>query len=122
MVTLFSNSSTLGPVVKNLFSCNTETTDLNCKHCKKHTKQVISIAKKKDRSSLKKGSLARLRKRGRADSGYGNSGKVSRGALSSWKRYNQKGSKKPDFRYKCSECKKMSVQKRAKRAKKLELK
>ena len=93
-----------------------------CKFCKKHTKQVISTAKKRDRGSLKKGSLVRLEKRGRGGSGYGNKGKVSRGALSSWKRYNKKSSKKPDFRYKCSECNKMSVQKAAKRAKKLELK
>ena len=93
-----------------------------CKYCKKHTKQVISIAKKRDRSSLKKGSLPRLRKRGKADSGFGNKGKVSRGALSSWKRYSKKTSKKPDFRYKCSECKRMSVQKSSLRMKKTELK
>ncbi len=93
-----------------------------CKYCKTHTKQVISLAKKRDRSSLKKGSLPRLRKRGRGDSGYGNKGKVSRGALSSWKRYNKKGSKKLDLRYKCSVCNKMSVQKKGFRVKKSELK
>lgn len=94
----------------------------HCKFCKKHTKQIISMAKKRDRSSLKKGSLPRLRKRGRGDAGYGNKGKVSRGAMSSWKRYNKKSSKKTDLRYKCSECGKITVQKKGFRAKKLELK
>ncbi len=93
-----------------------------CKYCKTHTKQVISVAKKRDRSSLKKGAWARLGKRGLGKAGYGNKGKVSRGALGSWKRYNKKASKKPDFRYKCTVCNKMAVQKAARRAKKIELK
>lgn len=93
-----------------------------CKHCKKHTKQVISVAKKRDRSSLKKGALARLKKRGRGKAGFGNKGKYSRGAIGSWKRYNKKASKKPDLRYKCAVCNKMSVQKKGKRVKKIELK
>ena len=93
-----------------------------CKYCKKHTKQVISQAKKRDRGSLKKGSLKRLKKRGRGKAGMGNKGKYSSKAMGSWKRYNKKSSKKPDLRYKCSECNKTSVQKAARRAKKTELK
>ncbi len=93
-----------------------------CKFCGKHTKQVISIAKKRERSSLKKGALARLKKRGKGPVGYGNKGKYSRGAMSSWKRFNKKSSKKTDLRYKCTVCNKTSVQKAGIRAKKLELK
>lgn len=93
-----------------------------CRYCRKHTNQVISTAKRRDRSSLKKGALARLRKRGRGDAGYGNKGKVSRGAYGSWKRYNKKSSKRTDLRYKCTVCNKTAVQKQGIRAKKIELK
>lgn len=90
-----------------------------CPKCKKHTEQLISIAKKRDRGTLKKGSIARRRRRGH-DRGFGNQGKTSRGAVSSWKMYNKKGSKKQDLRYKCSVCNKMSVQSQGTRAKKTE--
>lgn len=93
-----------------------------CKFCGKHTKQVISIAKKRERSSLKKGSLPRLEKRGQGRCGYGNKGKYSRGPMSSWKMFNKKSSKKTDLRYKCTVCSKASVQKKGFRVKKLELK
>lgn len=93
-----------------------------CKHCKKHTKQVISIAKKRERGSLKKGSLPRLEKRGSGTKGYGNKGKFSRKPMSGRKMYNKKSSKKLDLRYKCLVCNKMSVQKAGFRVKKVEFK
>ncbi len=91
-----------------------------CRKCKTHTDHSISVAKKRDRSSLKKGSLARRKLRG-LERGAGNKGKSSRGALSSWKMYGKKGSKKGDFRYKCEKCGKMSVQRKGFRAKKFEI-
>ena len=93
-----------------------------CPKCKKHTKQVISTAKKKDRSALKKGALPRLKNRGRGKAGRGNKGKYSRKAMGSWKMFNKKSSKKADLRYKCTVCNKTTVQKKGFRAKKLELK
>lgn len=80
-----------------------------CKKCKKHTEHAISIAKKRDRGSLKKGSLARLAKRGLGKAGYGNKGKYSRKAKSSWKRSGAKPGKKFDLRYKCKICNKIWV-------------
>jgi large subunit ribosomal protein L44e len=93
-----------------------------CKYCKKHTQQVITPAKKRERSSLKKGALPRLKKRGEGTVGHGNRGKYSRGAMSSWKRFGKKSSKKTDLRYKCTVCSKMTVQKKGIRSKKVEFK
>ena len=80
-----------------------------CKKCKKHTEQTVSIAKKRDRGSLKKGSLARLAKRGSGKAGFGNKGKYSRKARSGWKRSGAKPAKKHDLRFKCKICGKMWV-------------
>ena len=92
-----------------------------CKHCKKHTEHSVSLAKSKQRSALKKGSINRAKKRG-LGRGHGNKGKYgSKPAISKWKRTGAKTSKKHDLRFKCSECKKTSVGK-TKRAKKLEIK
>jgi|SRR3989338_1503239 len=91
-----------------------------CSKCKKHTEHTASTAKKANRGSLKKGSLPRLEKRGSGKAGYGNKGKFSRKAISAWKRSGAKTSKKTDLRYKCSECKKSSVQGPGIRTKKLE--
>ena len=91
-----------------------------CSKCKKHTEHTASIAKKRDRGTLKKGSIARRKKRG-LDRGYGNKGKTSRGALTKWKRFGKKTSKKQDLRYKCGTCNKMSIPSKGTRAKKLEL-
>ncbi len=90
-----------------------------CRFCKKHTEHKFSQAKKKERGSLKWGSLTRARKRGK-NRGVGNQGKYSRGALSSWKRYGAKTSKKYDLRFECAQCKKMTVQNGGVRAKKWE--
>lgn len=92
-----------------------------CKFCRKYTSQELSIAKKKDRGALKKGSIKRAKKRGRGTS-FGNVGRWgSKPAISKFKRTGAKISKKLDIRYKCKECGKISVQNKGKRAKKGEL-
>ena len=91
-----------------------------CRKCKKHTEHSVSQAKKKERGSLKKGSISRSRKRG-LGRGYGNLGKWgSKPALSKWKMAGVKSSKKVDLRFKCKECGKSSVQNKGFRSKKVE--
>jgi len=60
-----------------------------------------------------------MRKRGEGR-GKGNVGKLSKGALTKWKRYGKKSSKKTDLRYECKECKKIHMQKKGIRAKRVE--
>ena len=91
-----------------------------CRKCKKHTEHAASIAKKRDRGTLKRGSIERRKRRG-LERGYGNKGRSSRGAISSFKRTGKKTSKKQDLRYKCNNCNKMSTPNKGTRAKKLEL-
>ena len=91
-----------------------------CPFCKKHTEQVISLAKKRDRGTLKHGSIARAKKRGRGV-GFGNLGRWGSKPTKP-KRAGKKSSKKHDLRFKCSVCNKMTTQGRGKRSKKLELK
>jgi len=55
-----------------------------------------------------------------ANRGYGNLGRLSRGAQTGWKMYNKKTSKKTDLRYTCKVCNKSSNQRRGTRAKKVE--
>ncbi len=93
-----------------------------CKKCKKHTEHAVSQAKKKERGSLKRGSINRARKRG-LGRGFGNLGRYgSRPAISKFKMSGAKTSKKVDLRYKCKICGKSSVQKKGFRAKKVEFK
>jgi len=92
-----------------------------CKFCRKYTSQEVSIAKKKERGALKKGSIKRAKKRGRGRS-FGNVGRWgSKPAISKFKRTGAKSSKKTDLRYKCKVCNKISIQKEGKRTKKVEL-
>ncbi len=92
-----------------------------CKFCKKYTNQEISIAKKKNRGALKKGSIQRAKKRGRGRS-YGNVGRWgSKPAISKYKMTGAKISKKADLRFKCTECNKITVQNKGFRSKKIEL-
>lgn len=91
-----------------------------CPKCKKHTEQVVSVAKKRERGTLRKGSIARRRRRGH-DRGFGNQGKTSRGAISSWKMYNKKSAKKQDLRFKCGVCGKSTIPYEGLRAKKTEI-
>lgn len=94
-----------------------------CKHCKSHTEHKVTISKNKTRGTahrLSQGSKIRMRRRGQAR-GYGNQGKISRGAMNKWKRYNKKTSKKADLRFTCKVCAKTSSKKKTKRTKKLEI-
>lgn len=99
-----------------------KTTKRYCNKCKKHTTHAISTAKKRERSSLSHGSIQRAKKRG-LGRGFGNLGRWgSKPPISRWKMAGAKSSKKTDLRYKCSVCKKTSVQKKGFRTKKLEFK
>ncbi len=93
-----------------------------CPYCKKHVAHKITTAKKKTPGSvhpLSKGS----QKRRHFGKGLGNLGtRGSKPALSKFKMTGAKQSKKIDLRYECSACKKQHVQKKGKRAKKLEFK
>lgn len=94
-----------------------------CPKCKKHTEFVVSQSKQMGRNKthpMSRGSRQRMRKRG-LDRGAGNKGRSSRGAVSSWKRYGAKKSKKTDLRYKCAVCGKSIMQKFGIRAKKIEI-
>lgn len=88
-----------------------------CKHCKKHTEHQVSIAKKKNRGPLKKGSIARAMQRG-LGKGFGNKGRWGSKPTKP-KMTGKKSSKKQDLRFKCIVCSKTSVQRKGFRAKKL---
>ena len=90
-----------------------------CPYCRKHTEHKVSQTKKKSPSSLKKGSKYRARKRGLAR-GTGNLGRYSKPAISKFKMAGKKTSKKTDFRYQCSVCKKTHTQRKGIRAKRVE--
>ncbi len=93
-----------------------------CKNCKKHSEHTVSQAKKKERGSLKKGSINRAKKRG-LGRGFGNLGKYgSKPPISKHKMSGAKTSKKVDLRYKCKICGKSSVQRKGFRVKKMEFK
>ena len=93
-----------------------------CKKCKKHTEHAVSQAKKKERGSLKRGSINRAKKRG-LGRGFGNLGRYgSRPAIFKFKMSGAKTSKKVDLRFKCKDCGKSSVQNKGFRAKKVEFK
>ena len=96
-------------------------TKRHCPYCKKHTEHKIMQAKKKKASSLSRGSKYRARKRGLAR-GHGNMGRYSRPAVGKWKMAGKKKSKKTDLRYECKVCKKQHMQKKGKRAKRVEFK
>ncbi len=96
-------------------------TNRYCKYCKKYTQHETAIAKKKERGTLKRGSIKRARKRGRGRS-FGNVGRWgSKPAISKYKRTGAKLSKKLDLRYKCKQCNKITVQNQGIRTKKGEL-
>lgn len=95
-----------------------------CPKCKKHTEHTVALAKSSGRSKthpMSRGSKGRMKKRGLAR-GYGNRGRLSKGAISSWKRTGAKTSKKVDLRFKCKECGKMIVQNTGFRVKRPEFK
>jgi len=90
-----------------------------CPYCRKHTEHKVAMAKKKAASSLTWGSKYRMMKRGKC-TGTGNRGKLSKKAMSGWKRYGKKSTKKTDLRYTCGVCKKTHCQREGFRAKKIE--
>ena len=82
-----------------------------CPNCKKHTLQKVKIEKNRGKNKtrpLSQFSQIRMKLRG-LSTGQGNKGKLSRGALNSWKRFNKKHSKRTDFRYICSVCSKTNL-------------
>lgn len=82
-----------------------------CPSCKEHTTQKVKNEKVRGRNKarpLSKFSQVRLKLKG-TTTGTGNRGRISRGALNSWKRFNKKHSKKTDFRYTCQKCKKINL-------------
>ncbi len=94
-----------------------------CKKCKKHTEHKVhnqSFRGLGKTHTQSKWSKTRVKKRG-LRRGVGNLGRFSKGALSKWKRYGAKSTKKTDLRYTCSVCKKTSIQAQGIRAKKVEL-
>ena len=92
-----------------------------CPHCKKHTEQKVSQAKKRTPGSQHP--LAKFaKKRAGFGKGKGNLGKYgSKPPVSKFKMTGKKTSKKLDLRYECKECKKQTVQRKGIRTKKLEL-
>ena len=93
----------------------------HCPRCNKHTVHKLTQSKNRGRNQanpLSIGSKSRVRRRGERR-GTGNLGKYSKPPKP--KMTGKKLSKKTDFRYQCSECKKMSVQKKGIRSKKIEL-
>ena len=92
-----------------------------CKYCRHYTEQKVSQVKGKERGSLKHGSINRARGRG-LGRGYGNLGSYgSKGAMSGWKRYGAKSSKKTNLKFKCIICNKEQGQSSGFRVKKVEL-
>ena len=81
-----------------------------CPKCKKHTEHKLTTNKTTGkRGSLKRGSIQRARKRG-LGRGFGNLGNYgSKGALTSWKRYGVKTSKKEALKMTCSTCNKSKL-------------
>ena len=93
-----------------------------CKKCKTHTEHKVSSAKRRTPGAthpMSYGSKKRARRRGAAR-GMGNLGRYSRKAVSAFKMSGKKTSKKTDFRYECKNCKKISVQRKGIRTKRIE--
>lgn len=93
-----------------------------CPKCKQYQEMTVSLNRQQGKNKvhpMSRGSRSRMKKRG-LDRGFGNKGSVSRGAMSKWKRYNVKKSKKVNLLLKCSVCHK-SMQLVGSRAKKVEV-
>ena len=91
-----------------------------CKTCKTNTLHKVDQYKVSGkRSSLTHGTKQRMQRRGK-NRGHGNLGRLSKGAISTFKRTGAKVSKKTALRYVCTVCKKASLQKSGFRTKKVE--
>ena len=96
-------------------------TKRHCPKCKKHTEQKVTQSKRRARNAtrpLSYGSIKRVKQRGERR-GAGNHGKYSKPTKP--KMIGKKLTKKTDFRYQCSVCKKYSAQSGGIRAKKVEI-
>jgi len=95
-----------------------------CPHCKIHTEQKVKNEKIRGRNKarpLSKFSQIRLKLKG-TTTGRGNRGRISRGALNSWKRFNVKHSKRTDLRHTCPTCNKTNTSgSRGTRSKKIQV-
>lgn len=95
-----------------------------CPYCRKHTSHKISNPRHRGlgkshpltRWSKKRTKLRGLRR------GTGNLGRFSRPPIAQWKMTGAKQSKKTDLRFTCEVCKKIHVQRKGTRAKKVEIK
>jgi ribosomal protein L44E len=82
-----------------------------CPHCKTQKEMAISISKQQGKNKvhpLSRGSKRRIRLRG-GFRGAGNKGSFSRGAITKWKRYGAKKSKKVNLKMQCKECGKSQI-------------
>ncbi|MDD3175583.1 MAG: 50S ribosomal protein L44e [Candidatus Nanoarchaeia archaeon] len=92
----------------------------HCPYCNKHTEHKVSLAKRRARNASRPmsfGSTHRVKARGERR-GAGNLGKYSKPTKP--KMIGKKQSKKTDFRYECTVCKKQHAQSSGIRAKKVE--
>ena len=82
-----------------------------CPKCKSHASHKVKNERNRGKNktnTLTKFSQTRLKLKG-VTTRRGNLGKLSRGSLNSWKRFNKKHSKKTDLRFTCLTCKKTFV-------------
>ncbi len=96
-------------------------TKRHCPKCKKHHEHKVTQSKRRARNAtrpLSYGSIKRVKARGERR-GAGNQGKYSKPTKP--KMIGKKLTKKTDFRYQCSSCKKTSMQSSGIRAKKVEI-
>ena len=97
-----------------------KTRRIYCPFCKKHTLHKVTEVKGKTRGTLKRGSIARARLRGRGQ-GFGNKGRWGSKPTKP-KRSGSKISKKANLLLRCEICKKAHNPSKMLRAKKIELK
>lgn len=93
-----------------------------CPKCKNYQEMGVSIAKQQGKNKvhpMSRGSKTRVRLRG-GFRGFGNKGSFSRGAMTKWKRYNKKKSKKVNLKLQCKKCGK-SIMLVGSRSKKVEV-
>ncbi|MBE5728176.1 MAG: 50S ribosomal protein L44e [Candidatus Acidifodinimicrobium sp.] len=86
-----------------------------CKYCGEYTEHTVVLVKPGRRGTMTKGSRRKL---WNIDHGYGSTPYP----MFEHKKIKVKTTKRYDIRYKCNKCGKMEVQKRGKKAKKLEIK
>lgn len=93
-----------------------------CPKCKSHSEHKVLVSKKRTPGSARPlGKSAK--KRTGFGKGVGNLGKYgSKPPITKFKMTGKKVSKKSDFRYSCSVCKKSTVQKKGIRSKRVEFK